>query len=437
MAILQVLGSDKALRINDNPVTTLVSSFDWAPNFNAQDVFEMGSTAKVDTSMELETSGSFELGASGNTAGLLARMKPARDGSGNFTGYTYNSGGATGKNGYTFTQDDLAEMKFDLILHEKPDQKTFSRSLYLPCAYLTTFSGRADANGNATETFNFAGSFVTGFNTPFHDIRSVPATRTSATSATLSDTSVASTTYTLAFLFVDGKPIRNVNTDATYATLGAGGVVTISTTEGYTIPTGALIMACVYKTTPGTTFPTVTTAQRFADAGGNAINYVKGYSANIYLAPVSAGAPVAADQWLKVQNIDWSVDLRVETLRQIALNKQGSSIYARVPTFPIDISANISVTESDWADWKQVLNANKTFTGTQVHDSTYDFAPANLKPTFAVVVDYFTKSGTKIQNWQFLDMRVDGYGNRAAVSGRGEISWTLKGTQFTLTGYNP
>jgi hypothetical protein len=240
----------------------------------------------------------------------------------------------------------------------------------------------------------------------------------------------------LAFVIIDGQVFTNRTTDATYGTLGAGGLITLTTTEGYVIPTGAMIQACVYKTTPGTTFPTVTAAQRFVQTGNIPISYVKGYQANVYIAPVTPGTPLASEKWLRCQSIDWNIDLRVETLRQINLNKQGSSIYARVPTFPISISANATVVESDWADWKRLLSA-KTFTGTQVHDNTFDFAPANLPAEFAIVIEYYTKNGAKMQTWQFTDMRIDGYGSRQSVGGRGEISWTLRGTEFTLVGLNP
>lgn len=439
MAILQVLGTDKALRMNDQVLLNLVTSFDWAPSFNAADIFELGNSGKVDTALEIETSGSFEMSSVGNTAGLLARMKVVRDGSGNFTGYLYNSGSSVGKNQYTLTQDDLAELRFDLILHEKTDQKTFNRSVYLPQCFLTGLSGRIDTNGMASESYNWQGAFVAGFPAPYHDIRSVAATRTSTTTATLLDTAVATATHTAAFVMVDGQVFTNVTTDPTYFTLGAAGLLTLTTTEGYTIPVGAYIQACVYKTTPGTTFPTVTAAQRFRTAGAVPISYVKGFMANVYIAPLVNGTPTAAEKWLRVQSMDWNIDLRMETLKQIALNTQGTAIYARVPTFPISISANISCVESDWNDWKRVLTAGtKTFAGTgNVHDNTTDFAPKNIDPDFGIIVDYFTKAGTRVQNWQFLDMRMDGYGTRQSVGGRGEVSWSLKGTQFQLNGFNP
>lgn len=446
MPSLQVLGTDKALRIGDYPIMNLVSSVDWTPAFNAEDIFELGTTTKIDNTIELETSGSMELSAIGNTAGLLARMIVRRDVNGVFVGYRYDSGSASGKNAYTWTQDDLAEIRFDVLVHEKTEQKLFNRTLVLPHCYLTTFSGRADANGRATETYNFAGTFAVGLQTPYHDVRSIPAKRTGNLTCQLVDvntlgqpnlTSVSNSTHTCAYVVVEGgRVFTSKNTDPTYATIGASGVVTLTTTEGYVLPAGAQISVIVFKTVPGTTFPTATTAERFSQSGNKLINYVKGYQANLYISPVTPGSPAASDQWLRVQTIDWNVDLRVETLRQIALNTQGTAIYSRTCTFPFDITINASTIETDWADWKAIMT--KTFPGTgPAVDNAYDFAPANLENDFELYVRYYTKDGTQIQEWKFADARIDGYSTRAQVGGRGEVSWTLKATEFTLTGANP
>jgi hypothetical protein len=42
----------------------------------------------------------------------------------------------------------------------------------------------------------------------------------------------------------------------------------------------------------------------------------------------------------------------------------------------------------------------------------------------------------QLQEWRFTDMKISGYGARVQVGGRAEISWTLTGTAFTLTGAN-
>src|SRR5690242_20694570 len=160
MANYQILGSDKILRLNDFNLLGLVQAQDWAPNFNAQDIFELGNVGKVATAMELETAGTIDVGAIGGLPGLLARAVLTRDASGNFTGYAYNPGGSGGKNAYTFTQADMNSAQFDLIVHEKPDQVNYTQSMVLPRCFVTSITGRADANGHASETLHWAGDFA-------------------------------------------------------------------------------------------------------------------------------------------------------------------------------------------------------------------------------------------------------------------------------------
>jgi hypothetical protein len=125
----------------------------------------------------------------------------------------------------------------------------------------------------------------------------------------------------------------------------------------------------------------------------------------------------------------------MEPLRQVAFNDQGTSIYHRAPTFPLNMTVNATVTETDWADWKAMLT--KSFDPVDgLYQNVYDLAPVNLKREFAVVVDYLTKDGTRIQRKIFHDMRPDGMGTRINVGGRGEITWTLRGSEYTLIGTN-
>jgi hypothetical protein len=427
----QILGSDKVVRLNDAPLLGNVQSFDWSPAFNTEDIFELGRTDKIASAQELETQGSFEVLSVGGTAGVLARMIVKRNGATSaFEGYDYTSGN---NNAYTYTQANLKECMFDVISHEKSDQLSFDRSLILPRCFLTSVSGRADANGSANETFNFGGDFVIGAPAPYHAVRAVPATRTTATTATLADATVTSAGYGLMYFYIDERRLRTTNTDAVYATLGAGGVVTIT---GMTIPVTSAMRAIVWdNTSPTTTFPALLDADR-----GTTARFVRGWQADVFIAPANVSSPTQNEKWLKVQSIDWNVDMRTEALRQIAYNPAGTAIYCRLPTYPFNISANVSVYEGDWADWKAVLDPTvkpMAGTGTNVYTETYDFAVPSLKDGFAVVIQYRQpKTGALLQTWKFTDMRVDGYGARVNVGGRSEIQWTLRGTAFELVGAN-
>ena len=430
MTTYRVNASDKILRINDLALIGLVQNFDYNPSLNPTDVYELGNQARVDTSYEYEGTGSFELMASGGLPGILARMVVQRDASDIVTGYMYASGGAGGKNAYTLTQADFKEMIFDLLEYDRPDAGPFDRSIVMPRCFLTSIGGRADANGMASSTLHFANEFMYGAPSPYQDQKSTRCTRTSGTTITTAPTTVW-TGFAIAYVYANERRFRTVNTDATFVTFttpGAG-LITFTTTEGYSVPTDALIRVLLYRTAPTTLYSSVAAGEQTTTA-----NYLKGYMVSIYIAPVSASAPAATDQWLRVQSIDYNIDLKITVLRQIAQNLLGSAVYARAATYPFDIAVNASCHETDWADWKALLT--KTFPGNDFNQDSYDFAPVNMKTTFNIVMIQYTRAGTKLAEFRFTDMRVEGTGMKIAIGSIGEISWSFKGSVFTLVGYN-
>jgi hypothetical protein len=306
----------------------------------------------------------------------------------------------------------------------------FDRSVWLPRQFLSTIAIRAEAGGNANETYNFAGDWVSVAPAPYHDIRSCPGTKTGANEVTLTDTTVASTTHALAYLYLDERRLTTDNTQAIYATLGAAGVITVT---GLTVPDTARIHAGVWdNTTPTSTFPQVSERQ-------TPEFFVRGYMASLFIAPNDPNAPVADEQWLRVQSIDANIDMRLEQLRQIAYSDTGTSVYCRVPTLPFTITANVSAYESDWLDWKRMFDpAVKPFadTGTDFYGETLDFAPASFLADFAIVIRYYTKAGTLMQDWVFGDMAPESLGSRVTAGGRAEITWSFRGTACQVRGYN-
>jgi hypothetical protein len=431
MASIQILSSDQIPRMNNYPLMGLVQNFNWQPNFNAQDIFELGRRTRVDTAYELETSGSFEMLASGATAGLLARMAVQRDVNGKFTGYAYDPAGAPGKNAYTFTEADFKDLRFDLVLHEKTDQTNYDRAWWLPGCALTSMSGRFDANGLASETYNWAGNFAEAFTGNFHDIASMPCKNgtVAGTLEQVTTSALVDPTWKVAYVVIDDRIFTSKVTDPTYFTLDNTGVLTMSTTEGYAIPADAVSRAVLYKATPSTTFPTLANIDRATTA-----NYVRGNQVNIYLDPSNAASPSGADQWFRLQSLDYTIDLRTETLRHIALNKHGSSIYYRAPSYPLNVRINASGLASDMAALKNLMT--KSFTGTDVLDNTLEFSPATLKQSFAIVVQVYTKNGVLLEQKRFTDCRVESFGSSVNVGGRATETWGFSATEFTIEGQN-
>ncbi len=431
MASFQILSSDQIPRMNNYSLMGLVQNFNWQPNFNAQDIFELGRRTRVDTAYELETSGSFELLASGATSSLLARMAVQRDGTGKFIGYAYDPAGPNGKNNYTFNEGDFKDLRFDLVLHEKTDQTSYDRAWWLPACSLTTMSGRYDANGLASETYNWAGNFAEAFTGVFHDIANVPCMRGTA-AGTLEQIIAAplvDPTWKVAYVVVDDRIFTSKVTDPTYFTLDNTGVLTMSTSEGYAIPADSVSRAVLYRSTPSATFPTLADVDRSTTA-----NYVRGNQVNIYLDPSNAASPAGADQWLRLQSLDYTIDLRTETLRHIALNKHGSSVYYRAPSYPLSVRLNATGLASDMYALRNIMT--KSFTGTDVLDHTLEFSPSAIKQSFAIVIQTYTKNGVLLEQKRFTDCRIESFGSSVNVGGRATETWGFSATEFTFDGSN-
>lgn len=439
----QILGSDKILRINNYSLLGLVQSSDWNPTFNATDVNELGNQQRVDTSIEVEASGSLEVMAAGGMPGLIARMIPKRT-NGSFVGYLYSGAGAsTNKNQYTITEADIVEAQFDLVTHQRPEQVLFTRSTYVPRAFLSSISGRVDSSGMGSESISWESSQSYGFDTPYHDIVAVPMTRTSTTTATIinsDEVTVNATSYTLAYVYVDEKEYRGATSgDANHATFAT---TIITLVGGDTIPADAICRGVFYKTgSPSSTFPALVDARR-----GTVAYYVKGWQADLFLDVANVDTPLTSEKLLKVQSADYAIDFNLQPLRQISLNVAGTSVYCRVPTTPFSVTLNCSMYESDWNEWKRLFlrgGTNPKFpsSGNNVWTEVFEFKPSVLlgsrENNLDAVLRFYTKAGNTLQDIQFRDLRIESYTNRTSVGGRAEVSLGFRGTGFTLKGSNP
>lgn len=429
-SIKQNLAADQIIRINDFDPLGLVQSFTWTPSLGATPDLELGNRAKVGTSYEGDVTASLRLKSTGNLPGVLARCIASRNPiSRAFQGYQFNPNSLQGKNGYTLTQDDFTQVRADLLLYERPDGVSFSRATWLPRMQLSSLSGSVSASGAASETLTFSGTTDVGFPQGYHDIRSIPCTVASSTSLELTDSSVTPVEYTLAFVTVDKDRFRNeTKGDATYFTLGAG-VCTLTSSVGYSIPTDADCHALVYRTSPSTTLPSLSTATR-----GTSATSVRGNKINIYVAPNDPASPTSPELWLAAQTLTWTIPFGLVDLRQIAYTDRNSATYAKAVTLPLKIAVEMTVYETDWEEWGAVVN--NTFGGGSAYDETLEFVPSAVKTGFAVVVDYFTKDGIALMRLTFPDMSPAGRAKRVAIPGRAQLSWSFTGSLVTIEGYN-
>lgn len=441
MSTFQVQAKDAIYSINDMDTVNAMQNFNWDPAFNEELTEELGNAGYSSQSISPELSGSFDVNATGSTVALLSRMIQDLDGSGNFLGYKFN---VATPNAGTIRHTDLEYAVFDLI-GKKKENEIFTRSEFFPRVFLSTMNFSGDANGNASESYSFEGQFMDIYRGDYRDIISKPATRTTATTATLVDTDFRLDLETPTNGTTPTHTIIAVQVNEDVYTEGAGEITAVSdsvgagpaiiTFTGVTLPAGARIMVWAYKITPGT-FPVVynPTSARFVRANQIDIWIVK--QSTVDISALADGALMTqsftdSDAFLRVQSFDLSVDLRREVLRQIKKTDNLSSIYYRAATYPLNITASANTFESDLDDWRRLVDA--TAVPASAAD-TLNLADFDGKE-FQLVIRYYY-NGTAIQTMAFTDARVTGMSMSNSVGGRGEVSWSFTGSEIVIEGAN-
>lgn len=443
--IFQVRGSDAVISINHFDALNALTNFNWDGRFNEEQVQEIGTDAYAATTITPEVAGSFEATAVGNTVGILKRMIQKFNAStgafeGYLAGYDPDEAGFGNEVG-TVRSKDLEKAVFDLIEKKKPNE-TFSRATVLPRAHLSSLAIRADANGMGMETYNFEGDLVRAYESPYQDVIAIPGQRSSSTLVTfpgnyeLSVTpgTAANTEYVVIALMVDDIIVPRAS-----LTVGTvGGAVepaddTLTLASPYTVPEGARISLLAYRKLAGS-FPTLTkpTAARFFKANQIDIFLVENTGSNSYYdladaALVNHADFVNSNRLLRAQSVDLNIDLRREALRQIAKTDTGNAVFYRGATYPLNVTANLSLLETSLAEWAKLQGKDLSVEGNYV-----DLAQFEGK-TWQIVVRYYY-NGTAVAATAMCDARVTAQGRRIAAGGRAEVTYGFTGSQLVFEG---
>lgn len=434
---LQIQGRDTVYQIGEYPAINAIQNFSWDPRFNEEYMIEMGNIAQAGKSIAPELSGSFDLNATGSTVAMLRRMI-MNFAATEFAGYKAGDPAAANPNLGTIKTTDLENAVFDIIEKKAPNQ-TFSRATLLGRMHLSSINIKADANSNASETYNFEGDVVRIFPTGKHDLVTVPVSRAGGTETIkqtgftvdlttwdLISTDGTTQTWQVAFFMIDEVivPLGNVAVTTPGTPTGA-----FTITGGFIALAGQRLSLVLYKTVPGV-MPTITypTTARF----------IKSTEIDIFLVPISevnisalgatalnAQAFLAGDRILRAQSVDITIDMRREALRQIAKNGTTSPVYYRGATYPLNITASINVLETTMADHAR-LSGKVEATDTLDLDA-FDGV------IWQIVIRYY-KAGATLQTTALLDAQVTGAGRRISAAGRGEISWGFTASQVVFEG---
>jgi hypothetical protein len=427
--IFQVQGKDAVVKIGPYSAINAIQNFNWDPRMNEQYLSELGNQNYSAQTIMPDISGSFELTATGSTVALLRSMITTEAAS-EFNGFMRGDPAGVTANTGTIRVADLENAVFDVIEAKKTDE-TFDRSTLIPRAHLSQISMRADANGNASETYSFEADLVRIFPTAKRDLVAVPCTRVAASPTDMSilytawddvATSGTLTAWLIAFAMIDEVIVPTSN-----ITVSAPGLFAF--TGGVTASIGQRVMLYVYKRVPGT-FPTISypTSARFVK--GNQVDIWVVNPATVDVAALSDGALMTqtfadSDKFLRAQSFDMNIDLRREALHQISKTTTGNSVYYRGATYPLNVTSSVNVLETTMADHAKLQGLNEL---TDILDvNSFE------GHRWQIVARYYY-NGTAIQTTALTDARVNGSGRRVSAGGRAEISWAFTGSNVIVEG---
>jgi hypothetical protein len=422
----QIQAKDSVVAFGPFDTINAVQNLNLDPTFNEENFSELGNEEYTATSRTPETAGSFEVTSTGSVPSILARMIYDYD------TQTYQYSPATQGNAYTIVQTDFENAIFDVINLKQPGE-TFSEATIVPNAQLTGLTFRADATGTGSETFSFEADLQEAFAAPYHDIVSVPLEVQSATTADIPadfTATIDSGTHTIVYVFKDNQKYwGDVSGQTEVATWSDADTISV-TAAGFTTAAPFERVTAVLSQKVAGTFPTIyyPTAARF----------VKGDRADIWL--MNSGTSVAdANRLLRCQSADITVDLTRDRLQEIRRNDDLSTTYWRGLNFPLNITVNVSIIETELQQWADLQG--KTIDGGAAASpidsnnilNLVDFENESLRLEIRY---YLQGDDNTLASVVCNKLGMTAFSERQQVQGRAERTIGLVGSLITITGYD-
>jgi len=408
---------DTVYTLNGFGALTGLQRFNYSYSANEEEIYEIGNSVTAATSTDPETSLSFEVTDTGALAALFARMRY------DYTSQDYEAGVTLDidTNVFSFTEDDLQYLIFTAGEYKAPGD-IFDSATILPYHFVDSIGIRLTSDGVGSVSIDASGSLFQPIYKPYHTTRAYPVQYASDTTVDIvGGWNVASGTHGVLALEVNNKIIEDTN-----LAWSAADTVTIS--GGDTVATDDRLMLWAFELTPSSSLPSLDYV--------NTIRFVKPDRINIWLIP-SGTAAGAGENYLRVQSLDFTVDLAREQLQEIARNEQGSAVFYQAPQYPLDITGSIGIYETTLAKFAELqgktLNESAT-TGTIDANnilSSNDFQDAKI-----VVEWYRYGSSSPIQRLTCDNVAITGYDSTQEVRGRKEGTWSFRTSDFLLQGFD-
>lgn len=391
--------------------------FNYSYTANEEDHDEIGSATSAATSIEPETSISFEIKDTGSLAAVLARMHY------DYGTQDYTAGVTTdiSTNAFSFTEVDLENLIFTAGEYKAPGT-VFSEAVLFPYHFVTSISLRLNSDNVGSVSFDAQGALFKPLYKPYHTTKAYPVQYATATTADIpGGWSVSSGTHNLLGLEVNNQILDHTEISWSDAD-------TISVDNGSTISTEDRLMVWAFPRTSTTTLPSLDYV--------TSIHFVKPDRISVWLQP-EATAHTHNNKYLRVQSVDLTVDVSRDELKEIARNELGTSTFYQGVRYPLDITGQLRVFETDLDKWAELqgktLNESAT-TGTIDTDNLLDIS--NWGTAKLVIEWYKYGNSNPIQRVVCSGISFVGYDSTQEVGGRKEATWNISTSQFAISGFD-
>lgn len=372
---------------------------------------EIGNAVHTDISTEPETSGSFEVTDTASIASIFARMRY------DYSTQAYMAGALADmtSNTWTFTENDLQFMVFDMIQQKAPGG-SFTEAKLIPNAFLTRFGIRLTNDGTGSASFEFQGNLQIPVYKPYQKVSSYPCVFATGTTITVpAGWSANSGTHGILGGMVNNVQLAPTDiafTGSTTITLQASGVTKITTFD-----TDDRIMVWLYARTPG---------NEIAIDYPTSVKFVKADRVDIWLVP-SGTAVDNTNRLLRVQSMDVSAEIPRDELKEILANDNKTSTFFWAPKYPLNFTANITILSTTLHKYAELQGKTPNESGSvSVVDANNYFDVTSWIDAKIVVQWYKYGSSSPLQRFTLSRVKIVGHDETLSVGGRAEQSYSLQ-----------
>lgn len=408
---------DTIYTINGYGALNALQRFNYSYTANEEDHDEIGSAVSAATSVEPETSVSFEIKDTGSLASVLARMHY------DFATQDYTAGVTTdiSSNAFSLIESDLENLIFTAAEYKAPGS-VFSEAVLFPYHFVTSLSLRLNSDNVGSVSIDAQGALFKPLYKPYHTTKAYPVQYVTTTTADIpAGWGVASGTHNLL-----GLEVNNIILDHT--AISWSDADTISVDDGSVISADDRLMVWAFPRTSTSTLPSI-------DYVTN-IHFVKPDRISVWLTEEGT-TTTHNNKYLRVQSVDLTVDVSRDELKEIARNELGTSTFYQGVRYPLDITGQVRVLESDLTKWAELQNKtlnDSATTGTVDTNNVLDIS--NWQTAKLVVEWYKYGNSSPIQRVVCSGISFTGYDSTQEVGGRKEATWNISTSQFAIEGFD-